>query len=536
MNGPDLYGNVHFISFFASVLSRLAYFNDTNFLAQYNKIIGPVIPNSILKEINAISAIPDILDDESVFHLQENPNRYPIYQYEGKRYIAFNDMAKKINEINGEVEEPYISSEEDRRLQSSYGNTAYISIATSNYGEIYVVADKRMPNCIWVVFRGTYSAKTAGAYSKPHSLVPIYVGSSEGKRESYLYGIFKLLTDSIHTIIEACRFLAMHHLKAKNPGSVKMFTTGHSLGGALCTLFAYVWMRVKKTAPYSTDAMYEVMTDQIGCVSLGAPRAINNDISELFCRYVKEGKITFLRVTTRRDPVTAMPFKTTYFSHPCSDAISVGEGLREKVSEDCWGLYESDYLSTRKPRVDYKGKLDCSNKKSGTYISNPLRHTIYLNILYRNAVDIQAFLASAFTTAEVQRTPDGDTECRVILYRDLDNAKKYKCAFFDVSKARQAPVSIKEDNPEDNSNPKDIKEDVRMTPSAFDWLIDRATEFTITDNLPMQGSVLNPFTRDGIMPKVCIMLQDPVKGGRRSKRRRRTQKSIKKNKKTRKYF
>lgn len=534
MSSPDLYGNVHFISFFSAVLSRLAYFNDTNFLAQYNKIIGPVIPNSILKDMNAISTISDILDDESMFRLQDNTNRYPVYRFEGKRYIAFNDMAKKINEINGEVEEPYTPSEQERRLQSSYGNTAYISIATSNYGEIYVVADKRMPNCIWVVFRGTYSAKTAGAYSKPHSLVPIYVGNSEGKRESYLYGIFKLLTDSIHTIVEACRFLTMHHLKAKQPGSVKVFTTGHSLGGALCTLFAYVWMRVKKTAPYSTDAMYQVMTDQIGCVSLGAPRAINNDISELFCRYVKEGNITFLRVTTRRDPVPAMPFKTTYFSHPCSDSTSVSEGLREKVSEDCWGLYKSDYLSTKKPRVDYKGDLECSNKKSGSYLSNPLRHTIYLNILYRNAVDIQTFLTSAFTTAEVQRTPDDDTECRVVLYRDLDNVKKYKCAFFDVSKARQPTPMMKDDT----SNPKNIKEDVRMTPIAFDWLIERATEFTITDKLPMQGPVLNPFTQDGIMPKVCIMLQDPVKGGRRPKRRKNTQKGIKnknKNKKTRKY-
>jgi poly(3-hydroxybutyrate) depolymerase len=43
----------------------------------------------------------------------------------------------------------------------------------------------------------------------------------------------------IHTIIETMRYLATDFLGATQPNSVKIFTTGHSLGGAMCTNFAY---------------------------------------------------------------------------------------------------------------------------------------------------------------------------------------------------------------------------------------------------------------------------------------------------------
>ena len=268
--GPD-YGNVHFISFYSAVLARFAYFSDKNFLEQYNNIIGPIIPLSILTAMNSIKDIPEILDDATVFDLNNNPNQYPTYTFDGKKFIAFNEMAKKINMINGEVKETYQLTRTEMGSRGAYENVKYISIATSNYGEIYVVADKRMPNCIWVLFRGTYSAKTAAAYTKPSSLIPLYVGNSQGKRESYLYGIFKLLTDSIHTIIEASRYLAVNHLNAKNPDSVKVFTTGHSLGGALSTIFTYVWMHIRTTTPYNNEP-YNVLTRKICCVSLGSPR------------------------------------------------------------------------------------------------------------------------------------------------------------------------------------------------------------------------------------------------------------------------
>ena len=553
------YGNVHFISFYSAVLARFAYFSDKNFLEQYNKIIGPIIPMPILTAMDSIRDIPQILDDEITFDLNNNPLNLPLFTYGGKKFIAFDDMAKKINMINGEVKETYELTEEEDLQRGAYGNVKYISIATSNYGEIYVVADKRMPNCIWVVFRGTYSGKTAGAYTKPTSLIPLYVGNAEGKRESYLYGIFKLLTDSIHAIIEAMRYLAVNHLHAERPESIKVFTTGHSLGGALSTIFAYTWMHIRTTAPYSTSP-YDVLTSKICCVSLGSPRCVNNDISELFCGYVQREKITFLRVTTRGDPVPSMPFKAAYFSHPCSDSVSAKQNLRELVTEDCNGLYK---ITTGKPGVYYDKSLDCSNKKGRTYLPNPLKHTIYLNVLYRSAVDIQKFLKSTLTAAEIQRTPNKSTECRLIIY-DCDE-KVYKVVFFDLNETRLKPVvdamaadvdengwktlkngggismfgSKKSGTGAGLNTPKDVSEDIRITAKTFNNLMTLAVKFDITGPLPMQGKIENPFTSE-VAPNVCVKItpvaEAPTTGGRRTRKRKVTHKrGNKRNKKTRRH-
>jgi hypothetical protein len=552
------YGNVHFISFYSAVLARFAYFSDKNFLEQYNKIIGPIIPTPILTAMDSIRDIPEILEDEITFDLNNNPLNLPLFTYGGKKFIAFDDMAKKINMINGEVKETYELTEDELLQRGAYGNVQYISIATSNYGEIYVVADRRMPNSIWVVFRGTYSGKTAGAYTKPTSLIPLYVGNAEGKRESYLYGIFKLLTDSIHAIIEAMRYLAVNHLHAERPESIKVFTTGHSLGGALSTIFAYTWMHVRTIAPYNTSP-YDVLTSKICCVSLGSPRCVNNDISELFCGYVQREKITFLRVTTRGDPVPSMPFKAAYFSHPCSDSVSAKKNLRELVSEDCNGLYK---ITTGKPGVYYDKSLDCSNKKGRTYLPNPLKHTIYLNILYRSAVDIQKFLKSTLSADEIQRTPNKNTECRLIIY-DSDK-KEYRDVFFDVNAARLKPgLDIETDSQgwkqiksggmfgrkksgtgAGLNTPKDVSEDIRITQKTFDSLIASATVFDITGPLPMQGQLQDPFAEVNakeVAPNICVKItpvaEAPTTGGRRTRKRKVTHRRIvnKKNKKTRRH-
>ena len=45
---PDKYGDLHFISFLGSVLSRLDYLDDNKFLNSYNSIMGPIIHPQIL--------------------------------------------------------------------------------------------------------------------------------------------------------------------------------------------------------------------------------------------------------------------------------------------------------------------------------------------------------------------------------------------------------------------------------------------------------------------------------------------------------
>ena len=403
----DRYGDLHFISFLSASLSRLAYMDDNKFLKSYSQIIGPVIQPKILHGINNVTSnnLGDLLDDQKIFGLDNSPNdifsNYE-YQFKGKNYLDFIklNMPQNINIINGDIKGNISYPVSGQQTQSD--DVKYISIGWSNYGEIYVVADKRMPNTLFLIFRGTYSAKTASLYSKP--------------------------TEMIHTIIETMRYLATDFLGATTPNSVKIFTTGHSLGGAMCSNFAYLWMGIKKTSPYNTSP-YNVLADNIVCISLGAPRCMGSSVAKKFCNFASQKKILFLRITTRGDPVPALPPKTG-FQHPCSDDSK----MRMEISEDC----NSQLTMRPTPNVNYAGDLDCQNYKTRAYIPNALSHTIYLDIVYTEAVDIPKFFKGIGIAQEVSRGPDGSTICRLI----MGQSANYKTIFFDVNKARENPTTI----------------------------------------------------------------------------------------------
>ena len=443
----ERYGDINFISFLGAILSRLAYLNDNKFLTSYNSIMGPVINPQILQAINNVNQnnLDLLLDDQTLFGLNKGPNdifKNFEYQYKGKNYIDFIklNMPQNVNIINGDIAGNV--SYPVQGQQTPPNTVKYISIGWSNYGEIYVVADKRMPNTLFLLFRGTYSAKTAALYSKPTSIIPLTVcNDAAGKPEQFLYGIFKTTSEMIHTTIEAMRYLATDFLGASQANSVKIFTTGHSLGGAMCTDFAYLWMGVKKTAPYNASP-YNVLADNIICVSLGAPRCMGSSVAEKFCKAVSQKKILFLRITTNGDPVPALPPKTG-FQHPCSE----DENMRQKISQAC-----APQLTMRPtPNINYDGNLDCLNYKGRVYVPNVLSHTVYLDILYIKAVDIVNFLKGIGVQKEVLRGPDGSTICRLIMGENGN----YKAIFFDVNKAREIPsaVDVQLDNQLNNQQP-----------------------------------------------------------------------------------
>ena len=192
----DKYGDVHFISFLGATLSRLAYMNDNKFLTSYSQIMGPVIQPKLLQGINSVdsSNLGDLLDDQKIFGLDKGSNDIFTnheYQYKGKNFIDFIglNMPQNINIINGDLKGNKTFPVPGEETQTE--QVKYISIGWSNYGEIYVVADKRMPNTILLIFRGTYSPKTAALYSKLTSVVPLTVcKDSKGNPESFLDGIY----------------------------------------------------------------------------------------------------------------------------------------------------------------------------------------------------------------------------------------------------------------------------------------------------------------------------------------------------------
>jgi len=518
------YGDTCFMSFYASTLSRLSYFDDNKFIQFYNQIIGNVIPTSILSGINKIvleGDLNNLFNDEYAFNLSSR--EFQTYSNkEGKQfidYVAMN-MPQNINIITGEMMGTRTYHEVDFATVDQ--NIKYISLACSNYGNVYIVADKRMPNVIQVIFRGTYSSKTAGSYTKPTSMIPIKI--TKDSKEAYLYGIYKITTDMLNTIMESIRYLAVNFLGRSEPNSVTVLTFGHSLGGAMTTLFSYLWSKLK-TNDFYKRSPYDIFKAPIFCVSLGAPRCMNVYASDDYCKSVKSGLITFKRIVTKGDPVPGLPKKIAGFSHPCSSKEMKADGMRRRVNEDC-----SDVLSKVPLKPKYDSSIKCEPQNSNIITTyNPLSHTLYFYIMYIKAVDIGKFFKGMVTQREVRRTKTGQTVVRV----NIGNEGSLKTAFFVLDHVRDVPSDDKriEKNTERETptvGGGKVSEDIKMTKELFDIIVSSATEIpqgndrNLTE--PITGQYVNVIEIYGRPTSTSNT------GGKKNKKRK-TVRNKKKNKK-----
>jgi hypothetical protein len=478
----EQYGDVHFISFLGAILSRLAYKKDADFITCYKQIMGSVILPSMMTAIDRVPAnnLAPLLDDQTLFALNTTGPLAPYsYTYKGAKYLDVLklNIPQNVNIINGDLQGNlnFVLTEPQPPVPVAQ-MVKYISIGWSNYGEVYVVADKRMPKTIFLIFRGTYSAKTAGLYTKPTSLVPLEVCPGE----KFLYGIFKPTAEMIHTLVETIRYLAVDFLNATEANSVKIFTTGHSLGGAMCSIFAYLWTTTVTNTPVYKQAPYNVLSPNLVCVSLGAPRCFGKQPARKFCDRAMKNQILYLRIVTKGDPVTALPLKVAGFDHPCSDK----DTDRTKVVEMC-----SATLTMRpKPNISYTSALDCQNETLRPYGPNPFSHTVYLDIIFTYAVDIGKFLKGIGTSQEVLRDKDKyrSTVCRLVM--GFNN--EFKDVFFNVNQAREAP-SDKDDLEE--------KKAATESPSSIEM-----TDLSSATTLGQQGGGLfnNLFSKSNPTPPI----------------------------------
>ena len=152
----ERYGEVHFISFLGSILSRLAYCNDNTFLKNYNAIMGPVIHPQILESIDKVGSgeLSDLLDDQIIFGLGNPDSIFKDYTYDFKEKKYLDVLKLNIPQnVNIITEETFGDlSYPVQGKQTGSETVKYISIGWTKYGEIYIVADKRMPKTIFVIF------------------------------------------------------------------------------------------------------------------------------------------------------------------------------------------------------------------------------------------------------------------------------------------------------------------------------------------------------------------------------------------------
>jgi hypothetical protein len=252
--------DIPLISYISSILSRLSYMNNTNFLDYYDEIFK-------VKELrDQLHKIKEV-DDKDIFE--------PIVN-------NIDIINKKINTI---TKKHLIHKNDDS------SNVKYISISSSNYSSVYIVADK-LTNTIFIAFRGTYSLKSALAYFKFTSIEPYKI--CKHNPGGLVLGIFKIVCEIFYTIKESIHFLSSTFLKTNN---YKLVTTGHSLGGGCSQIFSYFLVKQNPKI-------------KITCVTFGGPRVFNKYLVDKFNNCIERNIIMFKRYVTNGDPITLLPLTT----------------------------------------------------------------------------------------------------------------------------------------------------------------------------------------------------------------------------------
>lgn len=443
------YGKVPFITFICVILSKLAYLPDCGFLPRYEQIFGQKkianlsrycnngqpfikldsdieynpIPTSIFNAIKNAN-IEDIFKDQKIFKKCQDITFYTD-SASNEKFVDFIKYAEFFNILNGSTNK----KKTKERLEGGGGSkneyVQYISLAWSNYSMIYVVADKRC-NTIFIVYRGTASFKGITSYVNFNTFNKNGPCDSD---EAFIPGIFKITTEAIHTLLESVSYLATHFLKATMNNSVKVIATGHSLGGAMASIFAYLYTGIRNSNnDKNLGNNLSVLSKQIVCISVGAPRCINDATLKRFNHFINQNLIMYRRLVTKGDPVPQMPHKAYFgYQHP-GDKLKTNNGL-----VFCQSTYSGLYGNF----IDYDKSSNCKSKEESfgsvrSFIGqhNEYDHMNYLYISYLTLVPV------GFKTNEIDREPEsGDTVMRVVL-----GSNKYdtKVGFFNLVKSRGA--------------------------------------------------------------------------------------------------
>ena len=415
--------DIPLISLISCIMSRLSYFDDTKFLNKYLQILS--IPELNKQIIN--------FKDENIID---------IFDLKIKNMVKIND---KINKINYNNEPNDLSSE----------NIQYISISTSNYSSIFIVASKLM-NTIFVCFRGTYSVKSGLSYLKLSSISPKNICNDSN--DGYLLGVFKIIAEIFYTIEESINYLSTHFLKTSK---FKIVTTGHSLGGGAASIFSYLWIKHKSDL-------------KIACITFGSPRVMNGTLIEKFNKLILNKVILFKRYITNGDPFAKLPITSKKFENSYYFPDDYDESLNF-VAITCNNIKKS-----RKVLCNLKNKT----KKHKINIKN---HGMYLGITYKAAANNVTDL-----NKEIKRDSNNDTICRIIIG---GNNQKIKAVFFNLNEAKmkkQGFISSKIDKIKKTFFQVDYKhQDIYINKKMFEKLIKSSTDLD-NDNL-------NPLISDKIV-------------------------------------
>jgi len=205
--------------------------------------------------------------------------------------------------------------------------TAFV-IDTTTANKILLNNGPFIESDVILTFKGTNTAKEIiHDLKSASSRVDIYdtaksLGFTPGEddRESYINGSFTaILVDAWDVLIQAVT-------EHSGTGAFRLFVTGHSLGGAYCTLFGFILGYLKTLPPDYESQTTKLLNriQSIHVISLGSPTVCADKARNLLNRGLTSGLMTYDRLVTQKiatltpqavgtDVVALIP---SGFSHP----------------------------------------------------------------------------------------------------------------------------------------------------------------------------------------------------------------------------
>jgi hypothetical protein len=308
-------------------------------------------------------------------------------------------------------------------------------------------------------------------------------GVNGENKEKFLFGIYKILMDTIHALMDSINYVAKKINPSGENGAVTIISTGHSLGGALATIFGYVYVSHISNLP-NHSTLYPKLNVNIGCFSLGSPRVFSPQLAKRFCQLTQnnqevfkedqeyqqfiqkadiKGRITFLRIVSYKDPVPMLPPAKFGFSfeHPCSG----DERTRKNTNVDCLVQIENSFstrcAATKRLAMTYNFQdlpLNCVDTKEArqnglqgpSLAKNPMSyHTEYLGISFIGGINFDNIIGNnpARVRETINLSKKGDTVCRVLFYPSVqDDMSTASVGFYDLSlrrsKSNEAALNV----------------------------------------------------------------------------------------------
>jgi hypothetical protein len=152
---------------------------------------------------------------------------------------------------------------------------------------------------LYIVFKGSSSTRDFGNDLKFAKMNVGDIPQLAGLPGTTHYGFYNHMKDELASILASVKQLGI------GTGMDRIVITGHSLGGAMATLFSFILAHQKEKG----ESM-----PQLHCVTFGAPNLFSDEARNSYNQLLIKGLLTLDRVTSNGDVVIGLPGVT--FSHP----------------------------------------------------------------------------------------------------------------------------------------------------------------------------------------------------------------------------